>query len=286
MGAPSLTTLLVSHWRPAPSVWLPAAACGIAYMVAVARLRGRWPVHRTLCFLAGVGVIVVALQSGIDAYDDRLLSVHMAQHMLLLLIAPLLLLCGRPTVLALRSTSPRARPTLSRALAFARSLSGPLQCLALFAAVLIATHLPAFYDAALRHPLLHETEHGLYLLAGSLLWWPILDGDPAPRRRLGGLGKLGYLLGAMVPMALVGAYLNRTAAVAYAPYGPAARALGVSPLADQAQAGAIMWVAGNTIMIVAGLWAVIAALVAEERRQQLRDARTASPDASRPEAPA
>ena len=286
MSAPSLTRLLVTDWQLSSSVWAPAAASVLLYLWGAARCRGSWPLRPTLSFLAGIGSVLVALQSGIGTYDDRLLSVHMVQHMLLLLIAPVLLLCGRPFLLALRAASPRARPMLARALAAARNVSGPLQCVGVFTAVVIATHLPRFYDATLGHPLLHDAEHGLYLLAGSLLWWPILDGDPAPRRRLGGLAKLGYLLAAMVPMALVGAYLNRKATLAYAPYGPASRALGISPLADQAQAGAIMWVAGNTIMIAVGLWAVIAALVAEERRQRLRDARGASVTAGRPEAPA
>jgi cytochrome c oxidase assembly factor CtaG len=142
--------------------------------------------------------------------------------------------------------------------------------------VLVATHLPSFYDATLRDPVLHQAEHGLYLLSGLLLWWPLLDADPVPAHRLGGLARLGYMLAAMVPMALVGAYLNRHATLVYGAYGPAARALGVSALADQAQAGAIMWVAGNTIMIAVGLWTVIAALVAEERRQRTREARAAA----------
>jgi len=109
-----------------------------------------------------------------------------------------------------------------------------------------------------------------------LMWSPLLDADPAPRRRLNGLGKLAYLIIAMMPMALVGAYLNRHATLFYPPYGPPARALGISALDDQAQAGAIMWVAGNSVMVVVGLWAAVAAMVAEERRQVARDSRGAS----------
>ena len=51
----------------------------------------------------------------------------------------------------------------------------------MFAAVVVLTHLPAFYDATLRAPRLHYGEHVLYLLAGLLMWSPLLDGDPAPR---------------------------------------------------------------------------------------------------------
>src|SRR5205807_197884 len=83
--------------------------------------------------------------------------------------------------------------------------TGPALCLGVFGAALVVTHLPGIYDAALRHPALHDGEHVLYLLAGSLVWFPILGGDPLPSRRLGGLAMLGYLLATMVPMALVGA---------------------------------------------------------------------------------
>jgi putative membrane protein len=154
-------------------------------------------------------------------------------------------------------------------------LTGPLQCLTVFYCVVLLTHLPGFYDAAVALPPLHELEHALYIGAGALMWWPILGVDPAPAHRLGGLGRIVYLLAAMPPMALIGAYLNRHATLVYAAYSAPAHALGVSAIADQQQAGAIMWVAGNTIMVAVGLWAVLAALVQEERRQQARDSRGA-----------
>jgi putative membrane protein len=273
MNAPTLPSLLVSHWDLTWSLAAPAAASVLLYLWATGRVRGRWPRRRTVSFLAGVGCVLVALASGLDAYDDRLLSVHMVQHMLLLLLAPLLLLGGRPLVVTLRALPPAGRRRLVSALAIARPLTGPIPALCAFGAVLVLTHLASFYDATLRHPALHDLEHALYVLAGLLLLSPLLDGDPAPAHRLGGLGRLVYVIAAMVPMALIGAYLNRHAAIAYPAYGPPARALGVDAVGDQAQAGAIMWVAGNTAMVLIGLWAALAAMRAEERRQQARDAR-------------
>jgi cytochrome c oxidase assembly factor CtaG len=275
MSAPSLPSLLVSHWQLTASVAVPAAAMGALYVVGAQRAGG-WPVRRTASYLSGVGCVVVALQSGIDSYDDRLLSVHMVQHMLLLLVAPLLLLGGRPVVLLLSALPPGRRRAAGKLLIRLRACTGPVQSVTFFSAVVVLTHLPAFYDATLRRPALHYTEHALYLMAGLLMWSPLLDGDPAPRRRLDGLGRLVYLIVAMLPMTLVGAYLNRYATLFYPPYGPPARALGVSGLGDQATAGAIMWVIGNTIMVAVGLWAALAAMVAEERRQVARDARAAS----------
>jgi putative membrane protein len=271
MSAPPLPSLLVSDWTVSASVLAPAAGT-IALYVLAARGR-RWPLRRTASFLGGVGAIVVALQSGIDSYDGRLLSDHMVQHLLLLVVAPPLLLGGRPVILALRALPTSRRRAFARGLDRTRRVTTPIPSLALFAAVILFTHLPGFYDATLRHPMLHDAEHARYRLAGLLVWSPLLDGDPVPRHRLGGLGKLVYLIVAMMPMALIGAYLNRHATLVYPPYGAPARALGISALDDQAQGGAIMWVASGAIMTAVGLWAAVAAMVAEERRQVAREAR-------------
>jgi putative copper resistance protein D len=276
MRPPALPALLVSHWHVEWSLVAEAAAVLLLYLVAARRVRGGWPARRTLSFAGGVACVLVALQSGFAAYDDQLLSAHMVQHMLLLMLAPPLLLGGQPMLLTLRALPPGRRGALARGLARARTYLGPVPCLVLFGAVVLLTHLPAFYDATLRHSALHEFEHGLYLFAGLLLWWHVLEVDPVPAHRLGGLGKLVYLVVAMAPMALVGSYLNRHATLVYPAYGPPAQALGASAVNDQAQAGAIMWVLGNTIMVAVGLWAAVAALVADERRQRARDARAAA----------
>ena len=128
----------------------------------------------------GSRCVLVALQSGIDAYDDRLLSVHMVQHMLLLLVAPPLLLGGRPVMLALRALPP-APPELAR----------PGRCTPRAAA-----HRPGSGARGLRRrgrahasagvlrrdapaPALHYAEHALYLVAGPA------DVVAAARRRPG-----------------------------------------------------------------------------------------------------
>ena len=221
--------------------------------------------------MAGVAVVLLALQSGVDTYDDRLLSAHMVQHMLLLLVAPLLLLEGRPLILALSALGAEQRAGLMRLLARTRPLVSPFVCLGVFSAVLIATHVPLFYQATLHHPLLHEAEHALFIASGLMFWWPLLDGDPTPAHRLGGMGRFVYLLAAMPAMALVGAYLNRAPSLVYADYAAPAKALGISAVTDQQQAGAIMWVGGSSFMIAVGLRLAMATMILEERRQAARE---------------
>ncbi len=163
--------------RPRPCTCGRSVACAAA-----------WPLRRTLCFLGGIGCALVALQSGIDAYDDQLLSVHMVQHMLLLMVVPALLLGGQPVLLALRALPPRRRRGLARALQRVRPYLGPAPSLAFFSAVVVLTHLSSFYDATLRHAALHDLEHALYVIAGLLIWWQILDVDPVPRTGWAGSG--------------------------------------------------------------------------------------------------
>ena len=271
MKAPQLLTLVWREWQPLWSLDAFAALWAGLYLAAAQRVSRGWPWPRTAAFLAGIACVLVALQSGIGAFDDRLLSDHMVQHLLLLELAPLLLLAGRPGILLLRSTPPAGRPALARRLRRFRPLTHPATCLAVFWLTVCLTHLPAFYDATLRHAALHDAEHVLYLTAGALMWWPILDGDPFPVRRLNGFARLVYVIVAMLPMTLLGAYLDREMALVYSGYAAPARALGISAVADQQQAGAIMWVLGSSLMVVCGLWQAMAGLIDEERRLQVRE---------------
>ncbi|HET8977203.1 MAG TPA: cytochrome c oxidase assembly protein [Solirubrobacteraceae bacterium] len=268
--APSLPMLLWHNWQPAwPLDGMALVAAG-AYLAGTARTP-RWPWRRTAAFLAGLVAVLVALQSGIGAYDDRLLSDHMVQHLLLLELAPLLLLAGRPVTLAVRGGPRGSRAALARRFAALSALMRPAVCLGLFALVVLATHIPAVYDATLTNNTLHEAEHVLYLVAGLLMWWPMLDADPDVSHRLGGLGRLIYINAAMLPMTLIGVFLYRDPSLFYPGYAAPARALGVSAVADQQQAGIIMWVLGSFVMVVAGLWQIMTALIAEERRMQLSE---------------
>ncbi|MCW3067498.1 MAG: Cytochrome c oxidase caa3-type, assembly factor CtaG-related protein [Solirubrobacterales bacterium] len=270
-AAPGIPSLLAGHWSPAWAVNGAGAAYAGIYLWGTMRSRARWSPWRTVSFVSGIGVVLLALQSGIATYDERLLSAHMVQHMLLLLVAPLLLLQGRPVILALSALAPRHRAALMRLLARARPLMSPLICLAVFSVALIATHVPPLYQATLSNPPLHVAEHALFLAAGLMFWWPLLDGDPAPAHRLGGMSRFVYLLAAMPAMALVGAYLNRAATLAYPDYAAPAKALGISAVTDQQQAGAIMWVGGSSFMIAIGLWLAMATMLREDRRQTARE---------------
>jgi cytochrome c oxidase assembly factor CtaG len=146
-----------------------------------------------------------------------------------------------------------------------RAIGHPLVGWTLLVTVIVATHLTGLYDLAARHATVHALEHGLYLGSALLFWMPVIGVDPLPHR-LGWLGRTLAVMTAMLPMIAIGVALSTSQHVRYASYsGPGA-------LADQHQAGTIMWLGGallGSALVLAVGWA---ALVGEERRQRAREA--------------
>lgn len=273
-GAPSLGEL-ASSWQLDPGLLASASAALGAYAWGVRRAR-RWPAHRSACFALGVGAVLLALCSGLDGWADRLLSVHMLQHLVLTLVAAPLLVAGAPLALALRALPREGRRPLARALRSraARVLTHPLTTWSLLPAAMLASHLTGVYEATQTDPLLHAAEHVAFLAAAILFWLPLLGAEPLPRR-LGAVGRLLYLMLAMPAMALPGVVLSIEQRVRYPAYLVPARALRLDALADQHLAGAIMWVAGSALAGLLTLLAAWLALLGEERRARAREARAA-----------
>lgn len=157
------------------------------YLWGVLRMhrRGdRWPLGRTAAFLSGMVAAAIATVSGLGTYDDTLLSVHMAQHMILAMLVPLAMALGAPITLALRTLPRRPRGWLlaglhSRA---AKVLSFPPLTFALFIVTPWALYFSGWYAATLHHDYLHEMTHLHMVLVGCLFFWPLMGIDPLPGR--------------------------------------------------------------------------------------------------------
>ncbi len=197
---------------------------------------------------------------------DRTLSSHMVEHGLIVLVAAPLFAASAPVRTVLRSGPRPIRRGLASVLrrpAF-RAVAHPLTAWLLFVAVMLGTHLTPFFDAAERHAGLHVLEHWLYFASALLFWMTLIEADPLPHRA-GWVGRMLALLFAMPAMSLVGILLLQDERVRYPAYaGPGA-------LADQHEAGRIMWLGGalvSAVLVFAVGWA---SLLAEERRQRRRD---------------
>jgi putative membrane protein len=243
-------------------LWAALVVSAGLYARAAARTP-RWPLRRTLCGAAGLAAIVVALLSPLDARAHHSMHAHMVQHLLLVIVAAPLLVSGAPLALALRAGGPGTRAlalTLLRGRGLRIALH-PVVAVTSLSAAMALTHLPAIYDAALDHPVLHAGEHLLYLVTALLFWTTVLGVRPLPHRR-SVLARMLTLLAAMPAMALVGVALMATPRPVYRHYA----------LPDQHGAGRLMWVGGTLPMGALVLALGLAGLDEEERRQSRRDA--------------
>jgi putative membrane protein len=222
-----------------------------------------------IAFLAtGIAVLIAALLPPFDNAADRQLSVHMVQHLLIVFVAAPLIVAGAPIRLALRTLPRGGREALVRILhsRVAHALGHPLVAWSLFAAVILGTHIPAFYDLTLRAPVVHAGEHALYLWVALIFWAPLIAVDPVPHR-LSPVGAIMYMLTAMVPMTVVGVWLLSAGSVVYPHYAAFSGAL-----ADQRGGAVVMWLAGSAVMVIATLVVAWVAMLREEARERAREA--------------
>ena len=264
-----LSLALGWHLDPVVVAALLLAAAGwLALVRRVGRLHPGHPVPvgRTLAFLGALAAIAIALMSGIERYDTTLFSIHMVQHLLLMLVAAPLLALAAPVTQLLRAASPAWRGRILGVLHSGPvgALGHPIVAWVTFTLVLWVSHFSPLFEAALESPLVHQAEHTIFIAAGLLFWWPVVGADPA-RRRLGYPVRALYLLLQMPPSSFLGMLFVFADAPLYPHYATLGSPYGIDALADQQLAGGIMWLAGDVVFIVAILLVVAAWMRHEER---------------------
>ncbi len=248
-------------------VVLAMAASLALYVRGLLRMRAR--TRRTkleaLAFVAGWGVIAIALLSPVDAMSDVLFSMHMTQHELLMLVAAPLLVAGRPLVAAMWGLPETTR---DRAIAVARerhvyatwrALTHPAVALVLHAVVLWSWHVPAAFEYALHHQSVHALQHLMFFVTAALFWWSLTQGRYG---RVGYGAAVFFVFATGMHTGILGALITFARRLWYPTY--AARA--PQALEDQQLAGLIMWIPAGVIFTLIGL-ALFAAWLGESERR-------------------
>ena len=246
-------------WQFDPSVWVGCALALVGYRWLPGAHRGR-QLH---LWVAGVLVLFVALESAIDVVGDNyLFTLHMAQHLMLSMVAPPLIVLGLPPQTIDALLQGRARRLL-------RLLISPLFAGPAYVAVLVGWHWPPLFDFALTHPLAHVMQHLSFIAVGLLFWWGTLVHRPGERWALSGLGEVVYLTVGALPAVVVGLTVALLPHPVYLYYLHRAPALGMSALADQRVGGILMFVFDSVVMLGAAggkLWRTLPADGAERVR--------------------
>jgi len=231
------------------AVLVPLAAWYLTGVLSINRRPDeRWPVRYLLSFLAGLVVVGLATNSSIAVYDMSLFSAHMIGHLMLVMLAPALLMAGRPLTLLVQASTGRRQNRIKAILTgrTASLLTAPPVALAGYTVVIVATHLTGLMDQIMRHSWAGQLEHLVYLLLGCQFFAVVL-GDAPLRWRLTAPSRLFLLALSMAVDTFTGiVLLQSTVAVAMSP-PPGAD---VTALSDTRTGGAIMWFGGDGIMAV------------------------------------
>ena len=252
-------------WSVEPSEVIPLLALACLYGLRTRTLAAKGrpvPRRRRLCFYLGLAVGLVALVSPIDwEGENRLLWVHMIQHLMLGDLAPLLVVLG--------CTGPVLRPLLAvRGLRWGRGLLHPLVALPLWIVDLYAWHLPVLYQAALAHSEIHALEHACFAGFGAFMWAAALEPLPGPVW-FGNGWKAIYVLVVRVAGTILANVLIWDHHVLYPHYVPLDRVAHTAPLTDQRLAGLIMFAEGGIVTVAVFAWLFLRMAGELEIRQRL-----------------
>jgi cytochrome c oxidase assembly factor CtaG len=245
-------------WEFDPFFVVPVATVALLYLRGVSRVnrlhpKSLYPRQRVTYFFLGLAALVVANMSPLARYDTDLFAAHMVQHLLIVMVGTPLLLLGTPITLLLRASSPQLRREVLLPILHSRVLkavSFPVLAWIVLAATMWTTHYSSLFDAALENEWLHRLEHGWYLGAAFLFWWPVVGADLSPWRLNHPL-RLLYVFLQMPQNSFLAVSIYDSTRVIFPHYATLVRTWGPDALTDQEMAGAIMWVAGDLLFLAA-----------------------------------
>jgi cytochrome c oxidase assembly factor CtaG len=242
-------------WSWNAEALVPVGLAGV-YLVGT---RGARSPARTLSFLAGCVLLVLALATPLDTLArEYLVWAHLLQNVVLAEWAPLLLVLGVPPALARTLTERRAVALLTR----------PVVALPLWVGTYAVWHVPVLYDAALRHPsTLLALEHTTYVLSGVLFWWCVWQDAP---HGLSSPARAAYVFAAFVVSAPLGLVLALVPEPLYDFYaGAPERVWGLSRLEDQQLGGMTMAGEQSLVFFVVFAYWFVRFLAEQERLEEV-----------------
>jgi len=264
---PLLGRTLLTAWQLDAVALVMVVVALAVYLTGVLRVRRTrpWPAGRTLAFLAGLGACVLATCGSIAVYDQVLFTAHMLGHLIFVMVAPALLMAGRPIELALAAASPVRRDRLRRRLTgrVMTVLTAPPVALASYAMIIVGSHLTGLMDTIMRNTWAGQLEHLAYLLIGCQFFLLIL-GDVPTRWQLSTPARWLLLALAMAVDTFVGVVIMQGSRPVFMTSVPGLR---VNPVSDTHTGGAIMWFGGDAIMAAIMIGLVLGWLGDPERRR-------------------
>ena len=279
-AGPPTPARVLFDWRFDLVFGTAALVFAALYLAGVRRLRLRgddWPVGRTVAWLLGCLALLFVTSSGLGRYMPAMFSMHMADHMMLSMLVPILLVLGGPVSLALRALPaagrddpPGMREWLLAALhsRLSRFLTNPVVATVLFVAGFYGLYLGGLFDAAVGSHMGHVAMNVHFLVSGYLFYWVVIGVDPTPRP-IPPLAKVAVVFASLPLHAFFGVVMMGTNNVLGESFYRSLRlSWHTDLLGDQRLGGGIAWAAGEIPLVV-----VMIALLVQWTRSDRRTAR-------------
>ena len=241
-----------TDWGIAPVPFIVTVWATGLYLAGVWVLRSRgdhWPIGRTLSAVSGLVLLLWVTVGGPAVYGFVLFSAHMLQHMVMVMVVPILLGLSAPVTLAARALPRRKDGTwgpreLLLGLVHSRWAgfwANPIVAAVNFAGSMVVFYFTPAFEFALRTHVGHLLMVAHFTLAGYLFVNALIGIDPGPKRPAYPI-RLMLLFGTMVFHAFFGvALVTMEALLVPEWFGLLGRPWGPSALEDQRTGGAIAW---------------------------------------------
>jgi len=278
-GPPTVARILLD-WRFDLAFGTVAIVFAAVYLAGVVRLRRRgdaWPVGRTFAWLLGCAVLLFTTSSGLGRYMPAMFSMHMAAHMLLSMLVPVLLVLGAPVTLALRAlptagkgNPPGPREWLLDALhsKWSRFFTHPVVATVVFVAGFYGLYFGGIFDAAVSNHGAHVLMNLHFLMSGYLFYWVVIGVDPTPRP-LPPVAKIAMVFASLPLHAFFGVVMmGQQQVLGESFYKSLQLSWHTNLLDDQHLGGGIAWAAGEIPLVV-----VMIALLIQWSRSDRRTAK-------------
>lgn len=264
-------------------LWLVVIGFGVfLYIAGILRLRARgdrWPVQRTIFWLAGLLLLLWVTSGPINLYQEYLFSIHMLGHMVLSMAIPLLLVSGAPITLALRAIRKRedgtrgAREWILWAVhsPYSRVITHPFVAAAIFIVSLWAFYFTDLVRWSMYDHLGHEWMVVHFLISGYLFVMTLVGVDPIPYR-LPHAGRIITLIAVMAMHAFFGMAIMMQSGLMVAEwFGSMGRTWGPTPMEDQYIGGGIAWSVGEIPTLILAITVAIQWSRSDDKLQRRRD---------------
>lgn len=271
------------EWSIEPSVVVGVVVLCACYGWLWRRARRPGTPHRPgygrlALFAASMVAVVLALLSPLDSISDHVFFMHMAQHLLLLDVIPVLMILSLTKTL-MRPVTRRLMQVEQAAGLFAT----PAFAVFAYVVVIYAWHVPAMYDLAVEHSGIHACEHLCFGVVGTLFWWHLLSPIPG-RRHLEGM-QVGFYVGtAKVFIGALGIGLTFLTTCIYPWYLHQPHYWGITPRVGQNLGGAVMALEQSVVMGIAFAYVLIKALGDSERKARRQEGLASRPPLTQREA--